>query len=87
MSRPRHIRAAQKAAAQARFDAMTAADANRYRRGASQEIRRRKVEEAAMTPAERKAAERRLFERYGGPLALLICVFGPLADTIARSMT
>lgn len=89
MSRPRHIRDAQRdrearrAALWARWDH----EDDALRANADDEIRRRKVVREAQTPVERAAADRRLFERYGGPLALLICVFGaPLADTIARSL-
>lgn len=93
MSRPRHIRDAQRdresdrasrlAAVHARWDR----EDRVYRADAADEIRRRQVVREAQTPVERDASDRRLFERYGGPLAIAICVFGPaLADTIARSL-
>lgn len=89
MSRPRHIRDAQldrearRAALWARWDH----EDDALRAAADSEIRRRQVEREAQTPVERDAADRRLFERYGGPLAIAICVFGaPIADTIARSL-
>lgn len=61
------------------------------RRAHADDMRRRAVERAAQTPAERDEARRRLFEKWGGPVALALLIVGPLladvADLAARSLT
>lgn len=86
MSRPRHIRDARRDR-EARREAWEAGldgeDIDLRKRHAD-DMRRR----AAQSPAEREAAARRLFDKWGTPcLAVSLLVFGEaLADTLSRSI-